>query len=253
MNSVRAAGVGVVLMSCTLGAASVHADAFDWTPGWSEGTYWVVRTPRFVDSCDWVTGVANDPRQDGHYLTRFTVAELAPSPSGGGSARLEVRFSVEGETDYLDTADWFELELRLSDLSPIRVAWHGVRADGGPIEEVVRFSSEAGGKEPFIWPDVLPLPRGLGVGLPVLEPGAAPGSYLMKSRSGADEPPSATQAEFSQTVTFHGTGRGWSVSIGHGDGSQAALELTLADASTPWPSVSKRGILSTVVELGPPP
>jgi hypothetical protein len=245
---IRYAHTPALLAASVALALGTSAAAFEWQPAWSEGTYWVVQSPRMVDTADWVTGAAQPPVQDGSFLTRFHVTKLERNRGGGGTAKLEIRFKVDGQTEYEDTLDWFEMEVDLAAMRPRRLSWHGIHADGDPIEEVFEFDVDGTEGEPWRWPRIVPLTEGLTVAFPVFGGTATPGRYDLISRTRGDDPSKPNRVAYSQVVAT--VAGGTLVSVGRGETPATTVGLLFGSEAVPWPDVVTNVGGNPVVETG---
>jgi len=165
-------------------------------PAWTPGMYWVVESPRLVHQYDSFGNVINT-LQDGYYYTRFQVLSVNSTPKGR-TATIEIKYKINDNFTYDEMMDSFRIVVDMMQGEVHQYEWHGIRADGEPLDDVTRIPpwSRRGCGFPFRWPYRGLLPPTLHVLLPVFTFTGMPGQLGLQSMESED-----FGNEFTQVVT----------------------------------------------------
>ena len=229
--------VSSFLWIASLGGAS--AGELAWQPRWTEGRYWIVRSPMMQKRVD-PMGEEIGAYKIGDYYTKFKVTSVVESRAGR-RAKLEIRWNENNEYAFQDNPEYVELEIDLLNLTVLRKVERGFDARGQPFEVPWTAPREARGKVPFCWWWEGALP-GASPSLPLVERSTStPGAYVMKSAVGTPTWP------FEQEVTMDGDAAVVTVHI-----DSCTSERMRFRADAPWYDVvdASGKVIREVVEVG---
>lgn len=250
MSTRHVLGFIVGILAVGLSAVAT-ADSFQWTPGWKQGDYWIVRSPLVRHSVD--AGVVT-PVSDGYYFTRFLVKSDTATPASR-TIVLEIKYRENEDFTFDQMLDSLELVVDMSNVRVRRVRELGWREDGTWMDDETKIAPDA--------PDIFELgypPHGVPDTCPVIIPmfkrvtTSTGNGFVLESvtKSRTSEP----NYEAAQTVQLTPTGallEFWTGpgAVEHAPQAKAPYRLVLKPGS-PWPDVEESDgtPLATVVETG---
>lgn len=184
-DMVRSLMVGV--LGCAfafLALSDLRADEYQFVPGWSEGDYWVIRSPRWLEGQELhgTGGALAVAVEDGSYLTRFWVQDITYGASGV-TALIKIHWKVDTLYEWGDEHDYYTVRIDLARGKVIETTWHLRNALGEDVRD--RYRSATGrspATRPFHWPHGdSTLPDTLYFEWPVLSSGGSIGAFSLAS------------------------------------------------------------------------